>query len=114
MSETAIIWLFGVMGAWCLALTYAGFNIKMEQVKTKVAIDLFIDTLGEKLAKVLHNDDDHLHLDTLLDKLLDPDYDMNYDEWFELKNRCNHILDSKNISQLERGLAGVMAGICDA
>ena len=113
MTETQALWLFGVLGAWILALTYAFANIKIEQIKMRVAMDLFIDSLGEKLAKALHADDDHLKIDSLLDKYMDREYEMDYAEWFELKNRCNHIMENKDISQLERSLAGMLAAVCE-
>jgi hypothetical protein len=113
MSELVLIWLFGILGAWQLTISGFVLSIKIEQVKTKVAVDLFIDTLGEKLAKALHADDDHLGIDSLLDKYLDRTYELSYEEWFRLKNHCNHILESKEISQLERSMAGMLAAVCE-
>jgi hypothetical protein len=113
VTDNVSMWLFGILGAWMVALSGFVLSIKLEQVKTKVAVDLFIDTLGEKIAKALHADDDHLGLDSLLDKYLDRKYDLTYDELFELKNRCNHILESKAVSHLERSLAGMMAAVCE-
>lgn len=113
MSETVQMWLFGGLGVWCAALSLTILKLLIEQVKTKVAVDLFIDTLGEKLAKALHNDDDHLDLDGLLDKYLDRHYELSYDEWQQLKDRCNSILADQSISKLERSLAGMLGGVCE-
>lgn len=117
MTEATALWLFGIiiviLGGWCLGLSGAVFIVRLEQVKMRVAIDLFLETLGQKLAKALHADDDHLELDALLDKLIDSNYIMTEQEWFELKNRCNHILEDKMISKGERSMAGVLAAICE-
>jgi hypothetical protein len=113
MTEILAMWLFGILGAWLIVLTSAIFTIKIEQVKIRVAVDIFIETMGEKIAKVLHADDDHLGLDSLLDKYLNRQYELSYAEWFELKNRCNHILADEKVSQLERSLAGMLAAVCE-
>jgi hypothetical protein len=120
LTEAMAIWLFGAVAAWGLILSGAVLKLFMAQwqmrmaiAQMKVAVDLFIDTLGEKLAKVLHADDDHHQLDELLDKYMNPAYELSYEEWFELKNRCNHILETKTYSDLERSLAGLLAAVCE-
>ncbi len=113
MSETLQIWLFVIMGGWCATLSGVILKMLLAQVKTQVAVDLFIDGLGEKLAKALHNDDDNLVIDALLDKYLDRSYELSYEEWQALKDRCNAILENKSISKLERSLAGMLAGVCE-
>ena len=96
-----------------MLLSTAVLGLMISQVKTNFAVNLFVNTMGEKIAKALHNDDDHLELDALLDKLLQPDHDMTEAEMFELKNRCNHILCDKCINKSERQMCGVMAAICE-
>lgn len=113
MNETIQIWLFAGMAAWLAILSGSVLRILLAQVKTQVAVDLFIDGLGEKLAKALHNDDDNLVIDALLDKYLDRHYELSYEEWLALKNRCNAILENKEVSKLERSLAGMLAGVCE-
>lgn len=113
MSETIAIWLFGAIGGWLLVLSGAVLKLLIAQVKTTVAVNLFVDSLGEKIAKALHNDDDHLDLDDLLDKYLNRHYELTYQEWVKLKNKCNHILSNKEVSKLERSLAGMLAGVCE-
>lgn len=113
MSETLLIWLFGILGVWNVAHSLAIGKLMLAQVRTSIAMNLFIDTLGEKLAKVLHADDDHLNLDALLEKYLNRHYELSYDEWTLLKDRCNQIMNNKGVSQLERSLAGMLAGVCE-
>jgi hypothetical protein len=113
MSETLNMWLFGAIGGWLAVLSSAVLVIKLDQVKTRVAVDLFIDTLGEKIAKALHADDDHLQLDALLDKYLSRHYELSFEEWTELRDRCDRILENKDVSKVERSLAGMLAGVCE-
>jgi len=113
MNQELQLWIFGIVGAWLIMLSAALLKVIIEQVKTKVAVDLFIDTLGEKIAKALHADDDHHHLDALLDKYLKRDYELSYEEWFELKNRCNHILETKGCTDIDRSLSGMLAAVCE-
>ncbi len=113
MSETLQIWLFGIVGAWLVALSVAVLHLLIAQVKTTIAINLFVDSLGEKLAKALHADDDHLGLDALLDKYLDQHYDLTKWEWLELRDRCNETLEDESVSKNERGMAGMLAAVCD-
>ncbi len=113
MTEASSLWLFGVIGAWLVVLSGAVLGLIIAQVKTNFAVNLFISTMGEKIAKALHADDDHLHLDALLDKMSDPNYELGYDELFKLKNECNFILSDKTVSHLERSLAGMLAAVCE-
>lgn len=113
MSETAILWLFGIAGAWLALLSATVLKLLITQVKITVAVNLFVDSLGEKLAKALHADDDHLKIDSLLDKYLDRHYELSFQEWAELKNRCNDILNNEKVSVLERSLAGMLASVCE-
>lgn len=113
MNETALTIIFGAIGAWNVALSTAIVKLMLWQVKSKVAIDIFIDSLGEKMAKALHDDDDHLQLDSLLDRYLDHNYDLSMQEWIELKNRCTEILNNKDINKDERAMAGLLAAVCE-
>lgn len=113
LSAATILWLFGALGAWLFGLTLWMDRMRSANIKNQVAIDLFISSLGEKIAAALHNDDDHLKIDWLLDKYSDPAYDMAYDEWHLLKEKCNIILEDKAISKLERSLCGIMAAVCE-
>lgn len=113
MNDAILLWLFGIVGAWLCALSIAFGKMMLVQVKMQVAIDLYINTLGEKIAKALHNDDDHLGLDALLDKYLDPNYELSFSELVELKNRCAAIADHSDSSKLEKSLAGILTAVCE-
>ena len=93
LTETAAFWILGGYAAVIVALAAAVLRIRDVQTKNQVAIDLFIDSLGDKLARALHNDDDHLKIDELLDKYISKTYDMDFEEWQELRFRCLHILE---------------------
>jgi hypothetical protein len=113
LTETAAFWILGGYAAVIVALAAAVLRIRDVQTKNQVAIDLFIDSLGDKLARALHNDDDHLKIDELLDKYISKTYDMDFEEWQELRFRCLHILEDKDISKNERSLAGMLAAVCE-
>lgn len=111
MSETTLIWLFGIVGAWLFLLSSAMFAIIVAQVKTNFAMNLFIGTLEEKIGKALHNDDNHLGLDQLIDRLMTgPKTETDY---FNLKNQCNWIVENKSASREDRIGAAQMAAICE-
>ena len=112
LTQTAAFWLFGGYATVIAALSAAVLRIRDVQTKNQVAIDLFIDSLGEKFARALHNDDDHLKIDELLDKYIDHNYEMDLDEWRELKVRCDHIVANPSVTQLERTLAGGLSAVC--
>ena len=89
LSDVAILTMFGGICVWCMTLSVAYLGMLRKQDRAQIAIDLFIDTLGEKIAKALHNADDHLYLDDILNKYLNEHYELSYPEWQELKQRCN-------------------------
>lgn len=113
MSETTLVLIFSAIAGWNVLLSGAVVKLLIEQVKTKIAVNIFIDSLGDKLAKALHNDDDHLGLDTLLDKYLDRNYELSFSEWVMLKDHCNKVLNNKDCSQIEKSLAGMLAAVCE-
>ena len=113
LTETAAFWILGGYAAVIVALAASVLKIRDQQTKNQVAIDLFIDSLGDKLARALHNDDDHLRIDALLDKYISRTYEMDFEEWQELRIRCMHILESQEISKNERSLAGMLAAVCE-
>lgn len=113
MNNDIFKWLLGALATWNVGITLTLAAIRLEQVKMRVAIDLLVDGLGEKIAKVLHSPDDHLGLDQLLDKYLDKQYDLTIQEWNDLKFRCNEITENMSISKNERLMAGFLSALCD-
>lgn len=113
MDKEVIIWLFGILGAWNVGITLALAAMRSEQIKVRVAVDIFIEGLGEKIAKALHSPDDHLGLDSLLDRYIDRSYELSKEEWQELHNRCREILNDHGVTKNERGLAGILAAVCE-
>lgn len=112
LTENAAFWLFGGYATAIALLAAAILKIRDQQTKNQVAIDLFIDSLGDKLARALHADDDHLKIDSLLDKYIDRNYEMDFEEWQELRTRCEHILINPSVTQVERSLAGMLSAVC--
>ena len=69
MSEPLQIWLYGGLAFWNVTLTGALLNLKLNQVKMNVALEMWFDGIGKKAAKLLHSPDNHHGLDPLLDKV---------------------------------------------
>lgn len=113
MTETILIWLFGIMGGWNVVMTTAIYRINIDQVKMRMATDLFLDTLGKKFARQLHSPDDHLNVDHYLDLYLDHNYDMSTKEWQEFKVICETITNSPNATLLEKSQATFFVALCN-
>jgi hypothetical protein len=111
MNENTLIWLFGIVGAWLVLLTGTLLGMIIAQVKTNFAMNLFIGTLEDKIGKALHNDDNHLGLDQLIDQLTTGN--KTETDYFNLKNQCNWIVENKSASREDRLGAAQMAAICE-
>lgn len=113
MSETLLIWLFGGMGAWLVLLSGFVMKVLLTQVKMQVAMDLFVDSLGARLAKALHSPDNHLGIDHYLDKYLDRNYELSFEEWEEFRKVCMATENNEKATELERMQAAGLAIICE-
>lgn len=99
MNEPTLLWLFGILGVWALAHTAAIWWMKTQVKKIRLAVELFVSDMGKAAALVLHSPTDHLGIDTLLDKYIQNHHDLPYEDWKQLKERCeqierDHTLDS--------------------
>src|ERR1700722_9891 len=114
LSDVAILAMFGGICVWNTVLSAAYLGMLLKLNKIQFVNDLFIDTLCEKITKALHNQDDHLYLDNLLNKYLDRNYELSMEEWKELAHRCEDILhDEARVSKIERSLAGILGAVCE-
>jgi hypothetical protein len=111
MSEQILMWIFGAIEAQLVLLFGAVFGLIVAQVKTKFAMNLFVGTLEDKIGKALHNDDNHLGIDALLDKLTHGD--KSEKDYYDLKNHCNYIMNDRKASKDDRVGAATMAAICE-
>lgn len=119
MSEPVLLWILGVFVTLAIAdvVAYVSlkdkiseFNILLVQRVSKV--EAFVDLIGEKSAKILHQDDDTFQMDTLLDKYLDRHYELSSAEWTQLMKRCDELEADKTLSMGARLAAAQLNAVC--
>ena len=101
MNETLIIWLFGGVSAWLVAIT--GMVLLLKTEVTKIRTILVITS--KRAAEILHSPDDHLGIDSLLDKYIEKHHELSFREWEQLKGRCEDIIKNPSCTKSERMLA---------
>lgn len=109
MNQEMLLWMLGhfiIFGGACITA-----YIKLIQRVTKV--ETFISLLGTKAARALHSPDDHLGLDTILDEYLTHNYEMSYDSWTLLHEKCEDIIKNKEAKPSERSLAAILSAVCE-
>src|SRR5579864_4445366 len=108
MSETTIIWLFGVIGAWNVVLTIGIFKLFLSQVETKTLISI----MSKKAAEILHDSDNKFGLDDLLEKYVSRHYELSIEEWNVLLRKCEAIEAELANKKQERLLAAIISSTC--
>lgn len=101
MSETLSVWIFGIMGAWLLIISGGVFRLFL--LFTQIQTTLIITS--KEAAKILHSPDDHLGIDKLLEKYVEREHELTWDEWGELFQRCEEIKNDTSVGKNERILA---------
>lgn len=101
MNETLLIWLFGGIVTWLGAVT--GLVLLLKTEVTKIRTILIITS--KRAAEILHSPDDHLGIDALLDKYKLHEHELSYNEWLELKTKCEEIIKNTACTKSERMLA---------
>lgn len=117
--EPLILWILGtgvsVLSAGVVA--YVALVQRITKLEAMVHEDLegrvikmeaLFELLGEKAAKLLHSPDDHHGIDELLDKYMDRNYELSFDEWQKLLSICGTIENNKELSKGERVLAAFL------
>lgn len=112
MQQETLIWLFGVIGAWCLVLTGLWFHTKGEISRIRLAVELFVDSMGKAAVTVLHSPDDHLGFDHWCEIYEARHFEMSYHEWGEMKAACGDILNHTKATKLEKAQAKMLAAVC--
>lgn len=117
MSETTEIILFMLSGVFiCIGAGTAAFiklltnysDLRERIVKMEVTLEL----IGRKSAKMLHSPHDPWGLDPMLDKYLSRHYEMSFEDWKELLGRCEVIAADEKIPKEERFIAAQLAAVC--
>lgn len=113
MSEGTLVMLFGAFAAWCSALSVSMLGLIIAHVKMRVAVDLFIDSLGKNIAKALHADDNHLNLDQLIDEYRHHEFMLTTEQWKGLKVGCDLVMINERATPLEKSQAAMLSAICE-
>lgn len=107
MSENTLIWLFGGMAAWNLSITIAGIKLWILTTQLKT---MWILT-SKKAAEILHSPDNHHGLDELLDLYISGEYKLTYEQWEELKLRCEELIANPNGNKNEQVCAAFLVAV---
>lgn len=113
MSETLQIWLFVLTGGGVIALACSGGAFVLSFSVRVARIEAMFELMGEKAAKALHRDDDKYHMDNLLDKYLDRNYELSFTEWTKLRDLCLMVEKDNNASDKEHVFAAFLGSICE-
>lgn len=111
MDNATILWIFGIVQAILALAIPAGIAFAMSISNRVSRIETVISMLGESAARALHSPDDHLRIDTLLDKYLDRNYELSLQEWQELLHMMERIEADETKNPLERAMAGQLKAI---
>lgn len=112
MNEETLIWLFGVLGAWNLILTGLWFHVKTDMKQIRLAVELFVDSMGKAAVTVLHSPDNHLGFDEWCDTYVARHFEMKVIEWNDMKAACEQILTNPRATKIEKGQAKMLIAVC--
>lgn len=101
MSEALLIWLFGILGGWMLAITIGGFRLHLAVTEVKAILRM----TSKRAAEILHSPDDHLGVDKLLDLYIEKENELTTEQWQQLHDAMEKIIADLNVSKQERSLA---------
>lgn len=104
MSETLLLWLFGIIGGWLMLLSGAVLKLLLGQSK----IETVMVSISKRAADILHRDDDKYRMDYLLEKYKARMHELSYNEWRELLAKCEAIATDTTIAKDERLAAGLL------
>lgn len=91
-------------GAW-LVLSQFALIVRVTRIET------LFEILGEKFAKVLHSPHTP-ELDSYLEKYVDKGYELSFNEWRELMERCEAIENDLANPKDQRLLAAFVSALC--
>lgn len=103
MSETLQIWLFGIFGAWCVALTIALLHVLLFQERMR---GLLI-SINKQAADFLHRDDDAHGMDYYLDLYRKHHHDMPDKDWVKMMELVTKLKDNPEARTEEQMVASL-------
>ncbi len=106
MLSTAVTLMIGMVSS------YVSLIRQVAAISERVRVlEVLFGTLGEKAARALHRDTDPWGLDPLLDKYLNRHYELTYDEWTELRLRCQKVQHDSDATPTEKFFAGFLEAV---
>ena len=108
MNENLSMWLFGGIAAWLISLSGCVIKIMLSQARIETTFEI----IGQKAARALHRDDNLHRLDELLDKYLDRNYELSFEEWQSLLNLCEIYEASPQASDAHKMFAFGLSAVC--
>lgn len=107
MNQETILWLIAQSAALLGAMVtaYIGVVQRLTRLETTIAL------MGVKAARILHSPHTP-DLDRLLEKYVDRDYELTYEEWTELLARCEAIENDLSNPKDQRALAAIVIAVC--
>lgn len=119
MSNDTILWVVGQALLLIAAGITAYFNLfnRVSENYTKLSerlirLETTMDVIGQNAAKLLHSPHDPWGMDAILDKYIDRNYELSWDEWEEVLKQCNQVMADKSVDKFYRFLAGQLAAVC--
>lgn len=111
MDKDVLILFISGFG-FCVVAGVTGYVMLVQRLSI---VETVLKMIGKNAAKALHSPHTP-ELDALLEKYLktytDRHYEMSRDEWKDLKDKCNIIIEDLTISKGERLLAGIIDALC--
>lgn len=114
-TDQIIFWILGGYAVVIASGVAALLSVKGDNATTRervIRLETMLELMGRKAARSLHSPHDPYGIDAMLDKYLDRNYELNFDEWRQLLARCEEIESRTDITKDERWLAGMVGAIC--
>lgn len=110
LGTSVVLGMTGISAFFSLRDRINTFNIELIQRITRVEAVLAL--LGEKAAKLLHQDDDSYGVDKLLDKYLDRNYELKVEEWEVLMKAMEQLESNVTLPVGARLAAATVSAVC--
>jgi hypothetical protein len=109
MSETLLLWLFGIIAAGISTVAGAVYLQSQRLTRLETIFNFWIETIGNKAAQILHSPHDDLGLDKYLDKYINEHPTLVLADWIEIKIMCERAEKNIAIEPGRRLVAGFVA-----
>jgi hypothetical protein len=113
MTESITLWLLGGFASVFLVFAVSAINAHGKMSERVTRLEAVMALFGQKAAKLLHSPDDHLNIDALLDKYLDRNYELTFEDWGALLSQCEKIEEDKSLQKDTRTLAAWLSAIAN-